>query len=116
MSNPAAQKQLPNRGESSVISIDDRESVAEATAFRLGIHEELSKVTGSCMMAAAGCVERGTIFCVLRFTGWPDRADNGWKLITAPDHPNNHRLIEDMLLASYTAAPIIKPIPQPGRI
>ncbi len=97
------------------ITFDHRDSVAEATAFRLGIHEELSKVTGSRMVAAAGSVVRGTILCVLRFTGWPDAPDNGWALITAPDHPDNHRLIESMIRSNYTTAPTVKMIQQPGR-
>ena len=60
-------------------------------------------------------MERGTIYCVLRFTGWPDAQDNGWALITAPDAPDNHRLIESMIRANYTTAPTIKMIQQPER-
>ncbi len=98
-----------------MISFDSRDSVAQAAAFRLGLHEELSKASGSKMVAAAGKVERGKAVYVLRFTGWPDAKDNGWQLITAPDQPEFVRLIEGMILANYSAAPIVKPIPQPGR-
>ena len=98
-----------------MIAFDNRDSVAEAAAFRLGIHEELSKASGREVVAVAGRVDRGTAFYVLRFTGWPRSEDNGWQLITAPDHPDNLRLIEGMILANYPTAPIVKPIPQPGR-
>lgn len=98
-----------------MIAFDTRDSVAEAVAFRLGIHEGLSKVEGSNMVAAAGKVVEDTIFCVLRFTGFPRREDNGWQLITAPDHPENHRLIEGMIRANFTGSASVTAIQQPGR-
>jgi len=97
-----------------MISIESRDSVAEAAAFRLGIHAELSKVSGCKMVAHAGKVVKGRAFYVIRFTGWPRREDNGWQLITAPDRPEFIRLIEGMIRANYSAVPTVKPIPQPG--
>ena len=67
------------------------------------------------MIAVAGKVEGGTAFYALRFTGWPRREENGWQLISAPDSPEWRRLIEDMIQANFTAAPIVKPFQQPGR-
>lgn len=98
-----------------MIAFDNRDDVAEAAAFRLGIHEGLSKVEGSRMVAAAGKVVEDTIFCVVRFTGFPRREDNGWQLITAPDKPEFHRMIEGVIRANFTGSPIVKPVQQPGR-
>ena len=98
-----------------MIAFDTRDSAAEAVAFRLGIHEELSKASGCQLVAFAGKVEKGRAFYVLRFTGWPRPEDNGWQLITAPDRPEFHRLIEGMIRANFIGSPIVKPIQQPGR-
>lgn len=98
-----------------MISIENRDSVAEAAAFRLGIHEGLSDSSGGKMVAVAKKVVKGKAFYVLRFTGWPDAIDNGWQLITAPAMPEFVRLIEGMIWANYSAKPIVKRIPQPGR-
>ena len=98
-----------------MIAFDNRDNVAEAAAFRLGIHEGLSTATGHKAIAAAGKVEGGKAFYVLRYTGWPDKQDNGWQLITAPDMPEYHRLIRSMIRANYTTPPIALPVQKPGR-
>jgi len=99
-----------------MITFENRDSVAKAAAFRLGLYEELDKPTnGSKMVVAAGKVDRGKAFYVLRFTGWPDEIDNGWQLISAPDRPEWRRLIEGMIRANFTTAPIVKPFQKTGR-
>jgi len=94
-----------------MITFENRDSVAQAAARRLGLHEELDKPTnGSKMIAVAGKVEGDIAFYVLRFTDWPRPEDNGWQLISAPDRPEWRRLIEGMIRANYTTPPIVKPI------